>query len=258
MLGKKLAALLARPQEAPARILNKLRTLADYSTTPCQLTNSGGPEALKFEVSKLFPCSRSDVADPTQFESILYTRASDTVEPFDRSHNGTQTLGRLCYYACRLLRPRIVVETGVAYGVTSAYILQALAENGHGRLHSIDLPPLSPRADEHVGLLVLPELRHRWSLTMGSANKVLPSLLSELGEIDLFVHDSLHTYSHMTWEFATVLPSLRAGGGIISDDISGNRAFEELTARPEVDRWFAIHQEGKNGLCGAATIRVPR
>ena len=37
---------------------------------------------------------------------------------------------------------RKVVETGVAHGVTSRFILEALERNGRGFLWSIDLPPL--------------------------------------------------------------------------------------------------------------------
>jgi hypothetical protein len=42
------------------------------------------------------------------------------------------------YALCRLIRPRIVVETGVAAGVSSAFILKALNDNSYGILHSID------------------------------------------------------------------------------------------------------------------------
>jgi hypothetical protein len=44
------------------------------------------------------------------------------------------------YVAVRTLQPRVVVETGVASGWSSAHILRALEANGAGVLHSIDLP----------------------------------------------------------------------------------------------------------------------
>src|SRR5579863_584889 len=62
--------------------------------------------------------------------------------PFARYHNGDKWLGRLCYAVVRALRPRAVTETGVCYGVTSAYLLAALRANNEGHLYSIDLPPL--------------------------------------------------------------------------------------------------------------------
>lgn len=175
--------------------------------------------------------------------------------PFGEFHNGTEALGRLCYAVCRALQPEIVVETGVAYGVTSAYILQALAENGEGRLLSIDLPPLSRDSEAHVGVLVPEGLRKRWSLRVGSARKLLPALLAETGGFDVFLHDSLHTYAHMKWELESALSVLRPGGVIIADDIEGNRAFEEILSRPEIDSWFAIQQGSKSAWCGATRTK---
>ncbi len=49
------------------------------------------------------------------------------------------TLGMTLYVLCRELQPGDVVETGVSSGVSSAYILHALAKNQHGELHSIEL-----------------------------------------------------------------------------------------------------------------------
>ncbi|MFC1897710.1 hypothetical protein ACFLX8_04000 [Chloroflexota bacterium] len=44
------------------------------------------------------------------------------------------------YALCRQLRPDVVVETGIASGVSSSYILCALEENKDGQLYSIDIP----------------------------------------------------------------------------------------------------------------------
>jgi len=43
------------------------------------------------------------------------------------------------YAAIRSLRPEVVVETGVANGVSTAYLLLALDQNGKGILHSIEI-----------------------------------------------------------------------------------------------------------------------
>jgi predicted O-methyltransferase YrrM len=137
-------------------------------------------------------------------------------------------MARCCYLVCRLLEPALVVETGVAHGVSSAFILTALRENGHGALHSVDLPPLRREAEKFWGIAVPEELRARWTLHCGSSARVLPRLLEEIPKIDLFVHDSLHTRRNMRREFETVWPRLRAGGTVIADDVERNRAFGEL------------------------------
>jgi predicted O-methyltransferase YrrM len=218
------------------------------------LADVGDPSTLATAVSALFQGELKPAGDSSPIKSHIDQRhlelRTDT-RPFGVLHNGTVTLGELCYLTCLYLRPQIVVETGVAYGVTSAYILQALSEYRRGELHSIDLPPLAANAENHIGYFVPQDLRSRWKLLRGSAKRLLPTVIREVGTIDMFVHDSLHTYSHMKWEFETALRSLRPGGVLISDDIEGNRAFEEITRHPSVASWFAIRQEGKDAICGA-------
>ncbi len=200
------------------------------------------------DVARLFQRAASHSVSESLLSVTSRVHDQQSSQPFASLHNGTKTLGELCYLISRYLQPDCVVETGVAHGVTSTYILQALADNGRGKLHSIDLPPLTMEA--HVGSLIPVSLRHRWRLSIGSARKVLPDVLRAVSPIDLFVHDSLHAYSHMKWEFETALRSLRPGGVLISDDIEGNRAFEEITRHPSVCAWIAIRQEGKDALCG--------
>jgi len=172
--------------------------------------------------------------------------------PFDRRHNGDRVLGRICYAITRWARPTTILETGVCYGVTTACILQALQCNQCGHLHSIDLPPLGKSADAWVGALVPASLKTRWTLHRGSSRRLMPALLRHIGAIDLFLHDSLHTYDTMRAEFAAAWPSLRPGGVLISDDIEGNRAFSELVRRRDVSLASIVRQDQKSSLVGIA------
>jgi len=63
-------------------------------------------------------------------------------------------LVRAIWCLTRHLRPKTVVETGVAHGVTSRCILEALTRSGDGRLWSIDLPPLERDWRKQVGMAV--------------------------------------------------------------------------------------------------------
>jgi len=254
MQTTKARLLLRRPGEACDRIRNKVQGWTQPPEEPCTLADVADPSTLATAVVALFPGEFEQAGDCSQIKSHIDQRHRELraeTRPFGVFHNGTVTLGELCYLTCLYLRPRIVVETGVAYGVTSAYILQALSEFGQGELHSIDLPPLAANADSHVGYFVPQDFRGRWKLLRGSAKRLLPTVIREVGAIDMFVHDSLHSYSHMKWEFETALRSLRPGGVLIADDIEGNRAFEEITRHPSVASWFAIRQEGKDAICGA-------
>ena len=145
---------------------------------------------------------------------------------------------RLLYYATRVTRPEVVVETGVFDGFSTAILLKALHENGTGQLCSIDMPATTPIADSTTGMrftslppgctpgwIVPDELRDRWTLRLGDSGTLLGPWLAELGAVDVFFHDSMHTAAHMTQEFRAVWPRLTAGGVLLSDDVFFNRAL---------------------------------
>jgi predicted O-methyltransferase YrrM len=145
------------------------------------------------------------------------------------------TLGRWLYAALRVIRPEVVIETGVASGTSSWLILNALARNATGTLYSIDLPNRDPARPYNVGEeastgRVVPEsLRTRWQLSLGDSRILLPELLAGIGPVGVFFHDSEHSLEAMTREFETVLPRLEPGGLIVSDDVQKNPAFSRVT-----------------------------
>jgi hypothetical protein len=49
--------------------------------------------------------------------------------------------------------------------------------------------------------------------------------------IDMFLHDSSHSYRHMRWEFRQFWPRLRDGGMLVSHDVQMNAAFPEFIAK---------------------------
>lgn len=121
------------------------------------------------------------------------------------------------YLLVRAARPRVVVETGVLYGASSAHILAALVRNGGGELHSLEIgrDHREPPHDHFVPR----DLQRHWTLVIGDSRHELRSLLKRCAPIDMFLHDSLHTFDHMTWEFETALPHLSPAGILTSDDI---------------------------------------
>ncbi|MGA8812249.1 MAG: class I SAM-dependent methyltransferase [Candidatus Sulfotelmatobacter sp.] len=176
--------------------------------------------------------------------------AQERTGPFHAGHNGDFALARSIYVICRLRSPNAVLETGVAYGVTSAFALQALAVNQKGALFSIDLPPLGKEADQHVGSVVPQKLRERWHLYRGTANRVLPKVLSSIGQLDLFVHDSLHTCRNMTFEFSKVWPCLRPRAVLIADDVGLNDAFHDFAAEVKPSFAAVMKEENKDAQFG--------
>jgi predicted O-methyltransferase YrrM len=121
------------------------------------------------------------------------------------------------YLLVRAAQPRVVVETGVLYGASSAHILAALVRNGGGELHSLEIGR-DPREPPHHHFVPRALQRH-WRLVIGDSRHELGPLLQRCAPVDMFLHDSLHTFDHMTWEFETALPHLSPAGLLTSDDI---------------------------------------
>jgi hypothetical protein len=160
--------------------------------------------------------------------------------------NGTMFFNCVTLYLLvRLLRPGLVVETGGTPGKTSSFILKAMVDNNSGHLFTLDLPPKETKAElvdygndfpwhserpkgMEAGWIVPDNLKKRQTLILGSTEATLKPLLERLGTIDIFYHDSDHSYENMKFEFETAFPFTREGGMIISDDIDHNRAFDEL------------------------------
>jgi len=133
-------------------------------------------------------------------------------------------LGTVLYALCRELKPEAVVETGVAGGVSSSYILCALAENKRGQLCSIDLP----WGEGQSGWIIPDHLKSRWQLFPGRSSEQLSPLLEMLGTIDIFLHDSDHSYQNMFWEYQTAWMFLKSGGLLLSHNIDMNSAFPDF------------------------------
>jgi len=133
---------------------------------------------------------------------------------------------RAVWCLARHLRPRKVVETGVARGVTTRFLLEALERNGSGRLWSIDLPPLLERGLRSETAAAVPErCRGNWTYLEGSSRRRLPRLLADLGGIDLFVHDSIHTERNLRFELDLAMGAMGRHGALVSDDVHMNAGF---------------------------------
>jgi hypothetical protein len=151
-------------------------------------------------------------------------------ESFGSWNDGDAGLVRAVWCLTRHLRPENVVETGVAHGVTSRFILEALERNERGLLSSIDLPPVEQYWQEQVGVAVGDRHAKRWTYIKGPSRLRLPKLLARLGQIDLFIHDSLHSERNVRFELDRAWVALRPGGALVVDDVDANWGFRSFTS----------------------------
>jgi hypothetical protein len=143
-------------------------------------------------------------------------------------NDGDTGFVRALWCLTRHLKPEKIIETGVAHGVTSRFLLEALERNGKGNLFSIDLPPMEPTFKKQVGIAVGSRFANRWKYIKGSSRRRLSALLAELGQIDIFIHDSLHSEHNVRFEMDLAWAALRPGGALVVDDVDANWGFRSF------------------------------
>ncbi|NDB52306.1 MAG: class I SAM-dependent methyltransferase [Nitrosopumilaceae archaeon] len=94
-----------------------------------------------------------------------------------------------------------------------------------------------------IGRVIPDELKIRWEFVFGSSSEKLKNILSQLNEIDIFFHDSLHTYKNMMFEFETAWPFITKNGFLISDDIRDNNAFYDFTKKINKNPFILAQKE---------------
>lgn len=159
-----------------------------------------------------------------------------------------KTLAAAEYLATRFSKPDVVLETGVWWGVSTAFILTALQKNKKGKLHSIDFPPLDPTLRIEVGSAVPDEIKQPWELHFGASGEIIPQIIANEKQLDLFIHDSDHMYRNMMMEYNAIWPHLNDGGVIVADDIHTNNAFIEFSLK--VNRKPFVIPRDKGGFIG--------
>jgi len=141
-------------------------------------------------------------------------------------------------------RPDVVIETGVAHGISSRVALEALSKNDRGHLWSIDLPhPLNHKLHGQTGVAVNDECRSRWTYLEGESKSELPPLVAKVGKAELFIHDSLHTAKNTLFEMEQAASIMQPGGAMLVDDIRGHDGFAVFARR---------HPDYSTVLCSTA------
>ena len=137
--------------------------------------------------------------------------------------NAEQNLFSLLYSLVCAKNPKSVVETGVANGISTNAIMNALENSKNsGTLHSFDV--LNETCNAYKG-------NGNWQFHLLSAVKTHNQFKNEIQSLpkpDIWLHDSNHGYRWQKFEYLLAMQSLNKGGILISDDIDASPAWAEL------------------------------
>jgi hypothetical protein len=153
----------------------------------------------------------------------------------------------------RHIRPQVVIETGAAHGITSRIILEALQQNDLGHLWSNDLPhPLDHRLHAETGVAVTDQCRSRWTYLEDASKQRLPLLIPQVGHVERFVHDSLHTARNSLFEMEQAASAMSPGVVVLVDDIKSHGGFATFARRHAEYETVVCETEDKIGMFGVA------
>ncbi len=154
----------------------------------------------------------------------------------------------LLYFLVRKLAPNNVVETGVAGGWSSLFILRALKKNGKGKLYSSDFPYFRlEEPEKYIGYLAKNEINKKdWYLDIRGDDVAIPEILKRVGDekIDLIHYDSDKSYSGRDNVLKRLKPKINNKTIIIFDDIQNNLHFKNLI-KTNKKNYFILEFQGK-------------
>tara|TARA_B100001057_G_scaffold367089_1_gene370454 strand:- start:226 stop:990 length:765 start_codon:yes stop_codon:yes gene_type:complete len=151
----------------------------------------------------------------------------------------------LLYDCVKLLKAKIVLETGVAYGWSSLSILKALFELKNGKLLSIDMPYPGKKNENDVGIVVPNYLKKNWILIRKPDNPgIIEALSLAGGKIDLCHYDSDKSWWGRDFAYPILWNAIKPNGLFISDDIQDNLYFSNFVEKNSL-KFTVVEFEGK-------------
>ena len=133
---------------------------------------------------------------------------------FDKNYDiGENTAFAICSLVMNF-KPRTVIETGVAAGLSSTIVLSALTcSTSTGRLVSVDIT-------EKCGELIPDHLKVSWDfrVLIGDKRRAFGKILDSVADCEVFIHDSDHSSAWQMFEVSSVLSKFPDLKLLIVDD----------------------------------------
>lgn len=148
--------------------------------------------------------------------------------------------GRVIRHAIEVCAPHIGCEVGLAFGVSSLYILDAMKDFGDGTLIGMD-PAQHDQTWRGGGLYNLQRagFADKYSFIEASSQAALPRLVQEGTRIQFGFVDGWHTFDHTLVDFFYLDQMMDVGGVIILDDV-GYPALQRLAHFIVTNRDYSV------------------
>lgn len=185
-----------------------------------------------------------DALPPNEILRTILTTRRVTLADGTTDRLDSETSGEECAAMYRFLKKHpadVVIEIGMAYGVSSLAILTALEENGRGKLISIDpYPGFEPVRLSALASIEKSGLAHRHAHVHMESEFALPKLISEGVQADFVYIDGHHGFDHAFVDLFFCDRIIPVGGTIAFDDtqwrsvhrvvryLKNHRHYEEL------------------------------
>lgn len=178
-----------------------------------------------------------------ELQSSLQTKYNSIQLKYPLDYKIEDSTSFLLYSFIRLYHPLKILETGVANGHSTFFILNALIKNAKGKLYSIDI-------DSNVGSLITEDLKKHWELFILSKTnkKSLGEIFKKLYPVDIFIHDSNHFYYWQELEYNLAFRFVKKEGFIMSDDVDTSYAFLDFIKRNDLNPFFLYDSRKVFGL----------
>jgi predicted O-methyltransferase YrrM len=155
-------------------------------------------------------------------EQIYATRSvkdgeGRTINPFPDSIPYGE--GETVYRLIRTVQPEATLEIGMAYGLSTLFMCQALVDNGHGRHIAID--PFQTTQWKSIGLRNVQRAKLDRVLTFreSRSHEMLPRLLEQGQRLKVVFIDGCHLLDYTLLEFFYADQMLDPGGFLVMDDL---------------------------------------
>lgn len=148
--------------------------------------------------------------------------------------------GALLQKSVAAVRPGVAVEVGLAYGISTLYMLEALALSGARKLIGMD-PAQFDNFWRGGGLHNVIRAGHEnlYEFHENSSQQVLPALVARGERIGLGFIDGWHTFDHVLVDFFYIDQMLEIGGIVVFDDV-GYPAIRRLCEFVITNRSYEI------------------